>query len=214
MKFFTFCSFGDFSDSDWVAFYDYFQEIWLSLGISEKKFNIFKDMIYGGVYNMIQFEKVCFVSELPIHCFKDERKRLHNTKWPAIEWRDGYKIYCIDWQILEEEMFDKIVNDRLSVEELLAIENNDTRAVAYEYFDKNKFSNIESKTLDEKIDGKWNIMKIIEMDLKNMWKVRYYVGICPSTKKTHYLATTQDTCELAKARSFWLKKAIQFTNEF
>jgi len=211
MDFFDFCNYGDFYDSSWAAFYSYFQEIWLKLWKAEKEFNIFKDMIYWGVYNMIQFEKLCLVSELPINCFKDERKRLHNTKWPAIEWRDWYKLYYINWIHLEEEIFYKIVKDELTVEELLAIENNDTRAIAYEYFGKEKFKNEPHKILDSQIDWKGNEMKIVDFENEKIW--RYYVWICPTTKKTHYLATTMNTCKKAKARSFGLDNII-FDNEF
>ena len=50
------------------------------------------------------------------------------------------------------EEYDKIVNDKYSVQELLAITNNDTRAVAYEYFNKEKFASEPHKVLDTQID--------------------------------------------------------------
>ena len=212
MKVFDFSYYGNISDYWWVAFYSYFQEIQISLWEAENFFNIFKWMILWGVYDMIQLENYCLVAELQLSCYKDERKRLHNTKWPAIEWRDWYKLYYINWiQIKDEKLYWKIVKDELTVEELLSIENNDTRAIAYDFFWKEKFANEPHKIIDKKIDEKGNEMKVIEFENKNIG--RYYVGICPTTKKTHYLATTRDTCEEAKARSFWLKEII-FDNEF
>jgi hypothetical protein len=55
-------------------------------------------------------------------------------------------------KIETKEEFDKIVNDKYSVQELLSIDNNDTRAIAYEYFNKEKFANEPHKILDTQID--------------------------------------------------------------
>ena len=204
MEFYSFSSYGSIYDYGWVAFYDYFESIWIDLGKATDNFHTFKDMILGGVYDMIQFEWYCIVVELPESFSQNANKRLHNDKWPAIRFKDGYELYRINGMKIEtKEEFDKIVNDKYTVAELLAIENNDTRAVAYEYFNKEKFATEPHKVLDEQVDDKWNPMKIVEFNDKKIG--RYYVGICPSTSKTHYLATMENTCIRAKEASFWLK---------
>ena len=160
---------------------------------------------------MIQFENYCIVVELP-EFYHIQNKRLHSTQWPAIRFKDGYEVFKINgiW-IKNKEEFDKIVNDRYTVSELLSIENNDTRAIAYEYFDKSKFASEPHNILDTQIDGKGNEMKIVEFDNEKIG--RFYVGVCPSTKKTHYLATKESTCIRAKEASFGLED-IEFIEEY
>lgn len=213
MQFYSFSSYGNIYDYGWVAFYDYFESIGIDLWKAKENFHTFKDMILGGVYDMIQFENYCIVVELPESFSQNANKRLHNDKWPAIRFKDGYELYRINGMKIEtKEEFDKIVNDKYTVAELLSIENNDTRAVAYEYFNKEKFATEPHKVLDEQVDDKWNPMKIVEFENGKIG--RYYVGICPSTRKTHMLWTLQDTCWKAKASSFWLPEDVKWVNEF
>jgi hypothetical protein len=161
---------------------------------------------------MIQFENYCIVIELPKEIHQQTDNRLSNTKWPAVVFKDWYELFYIRWiAINSSEEYDKIVNDKYSVAELLSIENNDTRAIAYEYFNKEKFANEPHKILDTQIDWKWNEMKVIEFDNKEIG--RFYVGVCPSTKKTHYLATKESTCIWAKEASFWVSD-VEFIEEY
>lgn len=212
MKFYSFCSYGNIYDYGWVAFYDYFESIWIDLWKAKENFHIFRDMILGGVYDMIQFENYCIVVELPESFSQNANKRLHNEKWPAIRFKDGYELYRLNWMKIDsKEEFEKIVNDGYSVQELLSIENNDTRAIAYEYFNKEKFASEPHKILDTAIDSQWNEMKVIEFENKEIG--RFYVWICPSTKKTHYLATKESTCIRAKEASFGLSD-IEWIDEF
>jgi len=152
------------------------------------------------------------VIELPKEIHQQADNRLSNTKWPAVLFKDGYELFYIGGiAINSPEEFDKIVNDKYTVAELLSIENNDTRAIAYEYFNKEKFASEPHKILDEQIDWKWNPMKIVEFTDKKIW--RFYVGICPSTKKTHYIATREITCVRAKEASFWVSD-VEFIEEY
>ena len=169
-------------------------------------------MILWWVYDMIQYENYCIVVELPESFSQNSTKRLHNEKWPAIRFKDWYELYRLNgMKIDSKEEFDKIVNDKFTVKELLSIENNDTRAIAYEYFNKEKFASEPHKVIDSQIDWKWNEMKVIEFDNSDIG--RFYIWICPSTKKTHYIATKESTCIKAKERSFWIQD-IEWINEY
>lgn len=211
LKWFPFASYGNTTDYWWIAFYDYFESIGINIWKASEKFHIFRDMILGWVYDMIQFENYCIVVELPEYYHK-KNKRLHSEKWPAIRFKDGYELYRLNWiKIKNNEEMENIVNDKYTVQELLAIANNDTRAIAYEYFNKEKFASESHKILDTQIDDQWNEMKIVEFTNKNIG--RFYVGICPSTHKTHYIATKEDTCIRAKEVSFGLKN-VEWINEY
>jgi len=212
MTYESFAYYGNISDYSWVAFYDYFDSIWIDIGKDKDNFYIFRDMILWWVYDMIQYENYCIVIELPESFSQNSSKQLHNEKWPAIRFKDGYELYRLNGiKIDSKEEFDKIVNDEYSVQELLSIENNDTRAIAYEYFNKEKFASEPHKVLDTQIDWQWNEMKVVEFDNKEIG--RFYIGICPSTKKTHYLATKESTCIKAKEASFGVSDIV-FTQEY
>lgn len=103
--FHKFWYYWDIYDYWWISYYTYFQEIWIHLWEVQEKFNIYRDMMLGWMFNMIQLDWLCVVSELPLFCRKDSDHKLHCTTWPAIEWEDGYKLYFINWNHIEENEF-------------------------------------------------------------------------------------------------------------
>lgn len=49
---------------------------------------------------------------------RDEQNRLHSDQKPAIEWRDGYKLYYLHGVAFEYEEWKKIVNQEMTLEDL------------------------------------------------------------------------------------------------
>ena len=77
-------------------------------------------MILGGVYDMIQFEWYCIVVELPESFSQNANKRLHNDNDLLFDLRmDTNYIESMEWKSKQKEEFDKIVNDKYTVAELL-----------------------------------------------------------------------------------------------
>lgn len=70
------------------------------------------------------------------------------------------------------------------------------------------------KVLDEEIDTKWNIMKIISFNVQNMKDdLIFYNCICPSTKREYFVQTNKLKCKQAKDSSFGLDN-VEFVNEW
>ena len=128
------------------------------------------------------------------------------------QWDINYKL---QWVNLEKKWFLKIIQDKFNPEELFAIDNIEHRRLAYQYMDKLKMKQLKwYKILDEKIDEKWNPMKIVSFNIQNMKDdLIFYNCFCPSTLREYFIQTKEKTCDKAKAMSFWLEE-IEMINEW
>ena len=145
----------------------------------------------------------------------DEEGRYHSTTHPAISWK-GEKLYYLNGIKLDKEWWNKIRQDKLSAEEVFAIDNIEHRRIAYEYMDKTKMKKLKNfKVLDEKIDDKGNLMKIVSFNVQNMDEdLIFYNCICPSTKREFFVQTKEKTCEKAKNQSFGISGKVKWTEEW
>ena len=166
------------------------------------------------IWPNINFVIVC---ARPKKINRDNRGRLHSTTEKAIEYPDGWGLYALQGRTFEYEWWDKIVNDKLTVDEIFAMDNLEHRRIAYEMMDKNKMKTIKDfKVLDEQIDEKGNIMKIVSFTVQKMREpLKFYNCICPSSGREYFVGTNENDCKSAKAQSFGLsKEEIEFVNEW
>ena len=89
-KYYTFSSFGNISDLGWISFYDYFTQIGV---FTHENFNKYKKLLLSGIYNMIQLDGLCVVSNMPDIIKKDQRNVLHCDNGPSIHFKDGYELF-------------------------------------------------------------------------------------------------------------------------
>jgi hypothetical protein len=151
----------------------------------------------------------------PTRVEQDDRKRLHSTTGPAMEFADGTKIYKLHGVTFDKKWWTKIVNDTMSPETIFAIDNLEHRRIAYEFMAKEKMLKLKDYTvLDEQTDEQGNKMKIISFKVKGIDSpLKFYNCICPSTKREYFIGTNEDTCFKAKTASFGLTEDNKFTNE-
>lgn len=146
----------------------------------------------------------------------DEQMRHHSTTHPAISW-PGEKLYYLRGINFEKKWWTKIVKDKMSPEEIFAIDNLEHRRIAYEYMDKTKMKKLKDFTvLDLTTDNYGNEMKVISFSVKNVPVPLKYLNVfCPSTGREYFLGTNEDKCEEAKAQSFGFKaNEIEFIKEW
>ena len=184
----------------WYAFGEY-----IGVKFDTKILKIFTDFV-SNVSFIIPYKGIAFVSENPTEISWEEQ-RLHNSKTPAIKYNSGGTddLYFLKGVRFEKEWHDKIVNDKLSPEEIFAIDNLEHRRIAYEYMDKAKMKSLKDyKVLDEvKDDGYGNPMKVISFTVKGIDEpLKYLNCFCSSTKREYYLGTAEDKCWSAKSKSF------------
>ena len=78
----------------WVGFYR-FMELTLKIAYDPEKsthLGWWQDITESANW-WSPYEGFCFVSERPIRCAIDEQRRLHHESLPAMEFKDGWKIY-------------------------------------------------------------------------------------------------------------------------
>lgn len=129
MEYNSFAWYGSICDYGWVSFYDFFTQIGV---IDHKLFNEFKELLLSGVYDMIQLNGFCIVSDLPKKIVRNDAGRLHNPKGPAIEFKDGYCQYYINGRNLPAWIWEKADKGEITKELFLAEKNVEIKGGIYE----------------------------------------------------------------------------------
>lgn len=88
--FFDFPVYGNVWDYAWVSFYDFFEKIGI---VKNEEFTKYKELMECHIYDMLQLEGLCIVSDMPTKISRDVQNRLHCDDGKAIEWADGYGQY-------------------------------------------------------------------------------------------------------------------------
>ena len=194
---------------NYYSYLQYYQKAKLLPKELFKNFNNLVTLCKSGVYDMIQLDGLCVVSDMPTFISRDERHRLHNTKGPAIKFADGYELNFIQGGAFnDKKLFKGIVKGTLSAEYILTkIENTEQRRIAWELMDKAKIKKLKNlKVLDEQVDGKGKKMKIFTFTVKG-FNIPFYIyeGIDASTNRYYHLETDKKDCWSAKAGFVGLK---------
>ncbi|MDD4892421.1 MAG: hypothetical protein PHH73_00280, partial [Candidatus Rickettsiella isopodorum] len=123
--------------------------------------------------------------------------------------------YKINNVAFEKELFYKVRKDKLSAQEVFAIQNMEQRRVAYKKMDKIKMKLLANyKIIDEVKDKYNNPMKVISFTIDGYNEpFLYFNCICPSTGREYFIETRQEKCESAKSQSFGYDE-IEFTEEY
>ena len=151
-----------------------------------------------GLGYFCDFQDTLHLVPVPIiRC--DEQRRYHSLTNPAISWKGGEQIYCINGVRFEKEWWDKIRKDKLSPDEVFAIDNVEHRRIAYEYMDKTKMKSLKDyKVLDERVDISGNKERIVSFTVQNMNEPLKFLNVTCPTGREYFLGTNQDTCEKAQ----------------
>src|SRR3990167_8980026 len=143
----------------------------------------------------------------------------HNNQLKSIpKWIENIKnVYVfenLNWNNVE--WINKILGDKLTAEEVFAIDNIEHRRIAYQYMDKVKMKQLKDyKILDDGIDEKGNLAKIFSFTVQNMKEpLLFYNCICSSSGHEYFIQTEKKTWKEAKASSFGFSTVVQFLNEW
>tara|TARA_R110001599_G_scaffold162606_2_gene351896 strand:+ start:7753 stop:8718 length:966 start_codon:yes stop_codon:yes gene_type:complete len=125
-----FSNYGNYSDLGWLAFYDTF----LKLGVTLDKdllerFKVMVEIIESGCFMSIQLEGLCIVSKMPIKLNHDEENRLHSIDEPSVVFLDGYKQYYVANRFIEAEIFEACDDLKKAKSIFFNEENEDVKAV-------------------------------------------------------------------------------------
>jgi len=156
LEVFGFAAYGSIWDYGWVAFYEYFKKIGI---VKLELFNNFLFLLKSGIYDMLQFEKVCIVSDMPINITRDSQNRLHNTTGYAIEWADGYGQYHVNGVAIKNENI-VLHPEKLTKKDWMAEENTEVRRIIQEQMGERFVKEIKGKLIN-----KGTKAKLYEVDI-------------------------------------------------
>lgn len=205
-----FASYGNYSDYGWVAYYDFFTRIGV---INNELFNRFKDLIDIGIYDMIQLNELCVVSELPTKIQKRGRN-LHGQSSPAIEFADGFKLWYWNGIRVNQQLIEK--PETITRADILAQNNAEIRRCYMEKLTAKTYYDILTdgkglNMLDSTFDEQGNIMRLYETkesDDLTREKVQFLECICPSTRDVYNIYPPSQ-----KAKTAWEAKYDTFGNK-
>ena len=83
------------------------------------------------------YEGFCFVSERPIRCAIDEQRRLHHDTKAAMEFRDGWKVYCYHGTTVPAQVIES--PESITVEQIKNEANAEVRRCMVELMGWTKF---------------------------------------------------------------------------
>ena len=172
--------FGLGEDCGWLSFYDYFSRLNL---LQSKDFDFVVGFYKKGIWNVVFTENFVFICKLPKEVHQDQQGRPHSEIGGAIKWRDGIENYFIHGVGFEKELWIKIVNDKLTCEEILKLENIEQRYVALMMKGaKNLLTELDAKLIDSSERG--NELYIIENIIRNR-TLKLLKYKCPSTGRIY-----------------------------
>jgi hypothetical protein len=208
IQFEYFCDYGSIRDFGWVSFFDFFTQIGV---INHEGFNEFKSLLQCGIYDTIQLQGFCIVSDLPKKISRNNRNRLHCEDGPAIQFKDGYSQYYWNGVSVPESWITH--NDLINKETILAEGNAERRRCLREIVGASRYFELLGGVdlIDEDVDGQGNPMKLYQtkkVDDVIGKKVQFLEVICPSTQRMYNLYPPNQ-----QSKNVWEAKASTFRNE-
>lgn len=116
---------NSYANFGWVAFYDFFESIGV---LDDTNFKKYKDLIQAGAFQVYEYENYVFAIQPPKNIILNETGQMHSIEQLAFEWSDGTGFYCINGITIKEDLFLKLKNKQLKLEDFLKEdEDNDVK---------------------------------------------------------------------------------------
>lgn len=154
----SFASNGNVWDYDWVAFYDFFTQIGV---INYDQFNKYKELMELHIYDMVQLEGYCIISDMPVEIYREPvNQRLHRSDGPAVVFPDGYEQFHWNGVAVPREWI--MEPETITAETIRGEENAEKRRILMEiigaeaYYEK--LGGVE--LVDEDLDAYGKPMKL------------------------------------------------------
>jgi hypothetical protein len=107
----------------------------------DNNFDNLSEFLTLGIYDNIQLENAVIICEKPIKVIRANSK-LHNPNGPAIEWKDGYKLYFINGRCLPAWIWEKAAKNELTRNDFLKETNAEIRGGIYAVMGQKKIASL------------------------------------------------------------------------
>ena len=116
---------NSYANFGWSSFYDYFEKIGV---LNDEKFRKYKKLIKAGAFQVYEYENFVFAIQPPTKMLRNEEGQLNSIEEKAFEWSDGYGFNYINGFSISEELFEKLKQNTLSLEEFLKEDNEEVKS--------------------------------------------------------------------------------------
>lgn len=117
----------------WISFYGFLREQGL---YSHDDLTLYYDLLKKNMIWSIQFfSDWCIFTQVPKQIFKDENNRLHSTESSSIIWRNHDKNFFIHGIAIEPELWERVVTNTITCNEVFQIDNNEVRSAILSVID-------------------------------------------------------------------------------
>lgn len=164
-------------DAHWLAFYEYMRDV-LNIAECNKLNGLINLAKYSGWVNA--YEKFAIIQHRPIKISFDDQKRTHCEDGPAIEYRDGFSVYCWHGVRIPENW----IKDKKSLTPTMALTwaNIEQRRCACEILTWNVIlQELNSKIIDENFDPQ--IGTLLEVDIPDIGTEKFLQVVCGTGRK-------------------------------
>lgn len=186
---FSWCCFG--YDSDWGAFYEYWERIGLIK--DHEPFTKYKDYLKARPFFALFLDGLAVVCEPPMYIKRDGEGRLHCEDGASLEWKDGYRLFF--WHGVE--VSEKLIlrPDEVSRSDILQEENAERRRAMMERLGPRfaELLDLERVGMEYLNGSEVMLMRTREPD-NIVGDHLYFVRvICPSTERVYLLPVPPST---------------------
>jgi hypothetical protein len=119
-----------------MAIYSYYKKVGM---LKSDEFDRYWNFVNKGVWSMQLYKDWCIITRIPVRISRDAQNRLHSLDGSAIEWRGNLKVvhpfdgrqYYIHGIPFDEQLWDKTVNNKITISEILGIKNMEQRQAVF-----------------------------------------------------------------------------------
>lgn len=142
----------------------------------------------AGLGYRVEWKDTIYLVPIPIVRI-NSRNMFHSVTEPAIRWKDGQEIFCLNGVIFPKDLWEKAVNRKLSFKEISEISDIDQRTQAMAFCDVKDFEKlgtIVDSYEKQSLDGGKVTYKLLKIP-QGLFTIDAYFAIynCPSTNKLY-----------------------------
>jgi hypothetical protein len=163
-----------------------------------KKVDRLKDILSDCCYGFLT-NKICIVLTKP-KVVVDSEWRLHNEQGMALEWKDGMGEYFLYGVKFEKELWEKIVQKKITKEEIFALNNQEQKSVALRLYGYNNLIKDAKIIHSEGIiqNGTVQTYQVLEIDLGDDDVPARFVKVINWSEPKEYILRVDPRIELTK----------------
>ncbi len=202
-----------FNDADWLGFYKVYNDV--AQTQSEKNTSAY-DFLMSGGFDCFFYGDCTIILRKPSRIKRNQNLVLHCEDGPAVEWKDGTKLYYWNGIEVTEDLIMR--PESVTREDILSEQNVEVRRCYQEALGSERFANLLGLTaIDEKQDRYGNTMILYRTRYKDKLigeYIHFAKVIFPSTGRNYFLCVPPKISNVEEAVAWTFgKRAKEYKPE-